>query len=130
MQLELVNVSTEITSLAHSVANVVYSETAAKSLRIVEAMCSMIYNAAGHKIGNIHHIISDTSLFQSANSDSNIDINCRGYQMCLRVAKQMLRGHLPDSCNHATKFHRGDVIPDWAVARGYIADIDDFLFYA
>lgn len=116
--------------LKNAVARTVYMETNAKSLRLVEAMCSMIYNAAEHKMENVRRVISDATLFQSANSDSDIDINCRGYQMCLRVATKMLHGNLPDACNHAIKFHRGDTIPGWAVACGYVAEVDDFLFYA
>jgi len=130
MQLEFTNASSENASLAHAVAYVVYMETNAKSLRVVEAMCSMIYNAANHNPENIKAIISDSKLFKSVNSDSVVDVNCRGYQMCLRVATRMLHGNLPDSCNHATMFHHANTMPDWAVARGYVADIDNLLFYA
>jgi len=27
-------------------------------------------------------------------------------------------------------FHHANTMPDWAVARGYVADIDNLLFYA
>ena len=130
MQLELVDAANEFTSLANVVADTVYAETGAKSLRVVEAMCSMIYNAADQKAENIKRVISDSKLFTHIKPDSVIDITSRGYQMCMRVARQMLRGNLSDKCNHATKFHHADKIPDWAVARGYVADIDDILFYA
>ena len=130
MQMEFINASSAGATLAHVVAHLVYMETNAKSLRVVEALCSMIYNAAGKNCENIRRVISDSKLFAHANSDSVVDINSRGYQMCLRTATKMLHGNLPDSCNGATKFHHGDVIPDWATARGYVADIDNLLFYA
>jgi hypothetical protein len=41
----------------------------------------------------------------------------------------MINGNLPDSVFGATKFHHTDVLPDWAVARGYIAEFDNVLFY-
>ena len=63
MQLELVNAANEFTSLANVVADTVYAETGAKSLRVVEAMCSMIYNAADQKAENIKRVISDSKLF-------------------------------------------------------------------
>ncbi|MBO4683662.1 MAG: cell wall hydrolase [Alphaproteobacteria bacterium] len=130
MQLEFINASNAGTSLAHAVAAVVYAETGAKSLRVVEAMCSMIYNAAEHKTENVKRVIHDSKLFAHSKSDLNIDITNHGFQMCLRVARRMLHGNLQDACNHATKFHSADTIPDWAMSRGYVADIDDILFYA
>ena len=49
--------------------------------------------------------------------------------MCLRVVQKMMHGNLSDCVFGATKFHHSDIIPQWAIARGYIAEFDDVLFY-
>ena len=136
MQMELIEVQSETMSLAYMVARVVYAETLAKSLRIVEALTSMIFNAATHDIKNIRHVISDTHRFESLNIESvrhkflSVDASRRDFQMCLRTATTMLHGNLPDMCRHATMFHRAEFLPSWAIARGYVCDIDGLLFYA
>ncbi len=136
MQLELIEAQSENMTLAYMVARVVYAETLAKSLRVVEALTSMIFNAAEHDIKNIRHVISDAHRFESLNSEStrheflSVDTSRCDFQMCLRVAQTMLHGNLPDMCRHATMFHRVEILPSWAVARGYVCDIDGLLFYA
>lgn len=130
MQLEFMNVSGQIATLAHAVANCVFAETHAKSLRAVEALASMIYNAAHHDIQNVPKVISNANLFESAKMQPDVNTASREFQMCVRVATRMLHGNLVDSCNGATMFHHSDTIPDWAIARGYIADIDGLMFYA
>ena len=135
MQMEIIEAQDERTALAYMVARVVYAETLAKSLRVVEALTSMIFNAAAHDIKNVRHIISDKHCFESLNSESvrheflSVDKSRRDFQMCLRTAQTMLHGNLPDMCRHATMFHRTELLPSWAVARGYICDIDGLLFY-
>lgn len=135
MQMEIIEAHDETIALAYAVARIVYAETLAKTLRVVEALTSMIYNAAAHDIKNIRHVISDSQIFESLRAEStrheflSIDASRRDFQMCLRVAKTMLHGNLPDMCNHATMFHRAEFLPSWAVARGYICDIDGILFY-
>ena len=49
--------------------------------------------------------------------------------MCLRVVQTMMRGNLQDTVFGATKFHHANVIPQWAMARGYISECEDILFY-
>ena len=49
--------------------------------------------------------------------------------MCLRVVKTMMRGNLSDCVFGATRFHHTDVMPDWAIARGYIYEYEDILYY-
>ncbi len=121
--------------LAHRIAHIVYAETHAYSLRVVEALNSMISNRAKKNNMKIDDVISDSILFESLNNDSvrhhdlYVDSNRPDFQMCVRVAIRMLHGNLPDMCRGATMFHRSDLLPHWAIARGYIADIDGILFY-
>ena len=134
MNLRLIDQSTTML-MAHRIAHIVYAETHARSLIVVEALTSMISNRAKKNNMKICDVISDSILFESLNNDSvrhpdlYIDSNRRDFQMCVRVAIRMLHGHLPDMCRGATMFHRVELLPDWAVARGYIADIDGILFY-
>jgi hypothetical protein len=80
-------------------------------------------------------IISDSCFFEVLNHESENhnrlyqEPTSRGFQMCLRVATRMLHGILPDCVFGATRFHHANTLPEWAVSRGYIADIDNFLFY-
>lgn len=136
MQFELIEIQNESMTLAYAIARVVYAETLAKSLRVVEALTSMISNIAKNNHQDIKKIIQDKTLFESLNCESNrhkylqVDAARRDFQMCVRVAQRMLHGNLPDSCNHATNFHRDENLPEWAFARGYVADLDGILFYA
>ena len=136
MQMEIPETQNETICLAYNVARIVYAETLAVSLRVVEALTSMIFNAAHKDIHNIAKILRDKNIFESLNNESVrhkylfVDVSKHDFQMCLRVAMRMLHGNLGDSCNHATTFHRDELLPDWAVARGYVADIDGILFYA
>ena len=136
MQLEIISMSCQTIGLAYDVARVVYAETDGRSLRVVEALTSMISNFAKKNNQTIHSVISNANIFESLNSDSvrhallNVDSNKRELQMCFRVALRMLHGNLPDMCRGATLFHRTELLPKWAMNRGYIADIDGILFYA
>lgn len=136
MQLELIEVRDDTMSLAYAVARVVYAETVAQSLRVVEALTSMIFNATHGDKKSIYEFISNKQIFESLNNESahheflSVDASRREFQMCLRVALRMLHGNLGDMCNHATMFHRSEFLPTWAIARGYVADIDGILFYA
>ena len=135
MQMEIIEAHDETITLAYAVARIVYAETLAKSLRVVEALTSMIFNAAAHDVKNIKRVISNSGIFESLRTEStrheflSVDASRRDFQMCLRTAKTMLHGNLPDACCHATMFHRSEFLPSWAVARGYICDIDGILFY-
>lgn len=121
--------------LAFSVARVIYAQTGATSLPLVEAIASTIANASEKNNRSISDIISDSDFFdvltpESENHDRLFaDPTTRGFQMCVRVASRMLHGTLPDSVWGATRFHCAHTLPNWAVSRGYIADIDNFLFY-
>lgn len=122
-------------ALAHKIARVVYAQTNAVSLPLVQAFTSMIQNLSNKTGQQIGTIIADSEMFPAL---QETDINhsrlyepaeSRGFQMCLRTALRMMSGLLPDCCYGATKYHYSDTIPDWATSRGYIADIDGILFY-
>ncbi|MBO4700275.1 MAG: cell wall hydrolase [Alphaproteobacteria bacterium] len=136
MNFSVIESQSETMALAYRIARVVYAETYARSLRVVEALTSMISNCARKNNRDICDVVSDATIFESLNTDSmrhmemNIDSNRREFQMCVRIAVRMLHGHLPDMCRGATMFHRAELLPDWAIARGYVADIDGILFYA
>ena len=135
MQLTLIKNPDETKLLEYKIARILYAQTHAQSLRLVEMMASLVANNARVTGRDLYGVISDVNLFDVLRPESpdnkliSVDvINC-GFQMCLRVVHRMLNGTLGDMCYGATCFHRSDVIPSWATARGYIADIDGFLFY-
>ncbi len=105
------------------------------SLAAVEALTSMIRNICVRDMRDLSDIISDKNLFECLSDDSprneymRVDANHRGFAMCLRVAGRMINGGLADECFGATRFHYADDIPGWAMSLGYIAQIDNILFY-
>lgn len=133
--MELIQNTDTSAYIAYQIARTVYAETGACTLRAVEALCSMIANIATHNGRDYMDIVTDSQLFDSRRDSSprkellSVSANDRGLQMCLRVVRRMMRGGLADTCHGATRFHHADVLPAWAVARGYIADIDGLLFY-
>ena len=135
MQLTLIENSDDTKIVLYKLARIVYAETSATSLQIVEAMASMIYNVHIKYNKSFDDIAKDENLFESLNENSErhnlltINADDRKFQMCLRVLQKMMRGNLPDCVFGATKFHHDSVMPTWAISRGYIAEIDDILFY-
>lgn len=135
MQLKIINNPNESEKIAYEIARIVFAETKASSLLVVEALTSMISNLAKKTSRTFEDIVEDSFIFESLNVNSENhkflqeDAGSRAFQMCLRVAQRMLRGNLPDKSYGATMFHRANKIPAWATARGYIAEIDDLLFY-
>lgn len=135
MHLTLIKNPDESKIILYKIARVVYAETSASSLAVVEALASMIANLCLASKRELVDIINDNKIFESLNSDSRkhkdllADASQRDFQMCLRVVTRMLNSDLPDMCNGATRFHRSELLPEWAVSRGYIAEIDGLLFY-
>ncbi len=135
MQLELIKNPDASQGAAYKIARVVYAETGATSLSVTEAFTSMIANISRATGIAPDVIINDATLFPSLCPDNarhkllGVAPDSRAFQMCLRVARRMLRGNLGDSCFGATRFHRTDEMPQWAMSRGYIADVDGILFY-
>lgn len=135
MQLTLIHNPDDKQSVLYTLARIIYAETLATSLQIVEAMASMIYNVHIKYNKTFQDIAQDSDLFESLQKQSerheNLNVNAsdKKFQMCLRVIRKMVNGNLPDSVFGATKFHHTDVLPSWAVSRGYIAEFDDVLFY-
>ena len=120
---------------AYKIARTVFAQTNATSLAGVEALTSMIQNVARKTGRKYSTIVSDATIFDAYDENSprhanlNANTSSRGFQMCLRVAMRMLNGTLADACNGATRYHHCDRMPSWAVSIGYIADIDEMLFY-
>ncbi len=135
MQLTLITNDDDTLIVSYKLARIIFAETDAKSLQIVEAMASMMNNIHIKYGRSFESIAQDKDLFQCLNEKSprnkNLDVpaNDRKFQMCLRTVKTMMRGNLPDSVFGATKFHHANVIPQWAMARGYISECEDVLFY-
>lgn len=127
MQLTLIKNPDENLGAAYKIARAVYAETNASSLPVVEALTSMIQNAARAYGCACADIVRDKENFHAPVPD--VAASNRGFQMCVRVAQRMLNGSLPDCCRGATRFHHADVMPGWATSRGYIADVDGLLFY-
>ena len=92
MHLTLIKSSDEKKSIAYKIARVVYAETNARSLRVVEALTSMIHNLSISSGKTFHQIVSDKSLFEALNENSKnnkltrVQPDNNGFQMCLRVA--------------------------------------------
>jgi hypothetical protein len=131
MQLKLIKNTDMSATLSYRIARVVYEQTGAETLHVVEALTSMIKNLSDKTGTTISEIISDKTIFNDSNKIVcfNECMNSRKFEMCIRVASRMLAGGLPDSCHGATKFHHANIIPEWAIARGYIDDVDGLLFY-
>lgn len=119
----------------YQIARVVFAETCAQSLRVVEALASMISNGARKSGQSELDFVMKSGLFECLNKKSshhdllNINPNARTFQMCLRVVDKMLKHNLDDCCFGATKFHRDEFNPDWSRARGYILEMDGLFFY-
>ena len=135
MQLTLIHNPDKTKSILYKLSRIIYAETQATSLQITEAMASMIYNRHIKHDKSFEDIANDSVLFESLNATSkrheylNISVFDKKFQMCLRVVQKMMNGNLSDTVFGATTFHHTDVMPKWAVARGYIAEFDDVLFY-
>jgi hypothetical protein len=135
MQLVLIKNPDDTQIIAYKLARIVFAETKADSLQVVEAMASMIYNIHIKYNKSFEDIANDENIFEVLNEKSlrhhfmNVDANNRKFQMCVRVIKTMMHGNLKDTVFGATKFHHSDVMPQWAIARGYISECEDILFY-
>ena len=135
MQLELIRNPDESQIAIYKIARVIYAEAYEPTLASVEALASMIANIAKQQNRDVLNIINDRDVFNALDSESprhkylSVAADNRAFQMCVRVVKRMLNGALPDKCYGAVRFHHTDEMPEWAVARGYIADIDGLLFY-
>ena len=135
MQLNLITNNDDTQIVSYKLARIIFAETDALSLQIVEAMASMINNIHIKYDKSFESIAKDDDLFECLNSKSsrnkklNVAANDRKFQMCLRVVQTMMRGNLQDTVFGATKFHHANVIPQWAMARGYISECEDILFY-
>ena len=135
MQLFLIKNPDDTQIVSYKLARIVFAETTGSSLQSAEAMASMIYNIHIKYNKSFEDIASNKNIFDVLDKNSlrhkylDVDINNRKFQMCLRVVKTMMRGNLPDNVFGATKFHHSDIIPQWAMSRGYITECEDILYY-
>jgi hypothetical protein len=110
-------------------ARCIYAETMAESLSSVEQLCVMVRNTGI----DISELVNDETVFESLNKKSTrhkylfVKYDEQKLQMCLRVVKNMKS--IPDKIFGATRFHRSDVLPEWATSIGSIAEIDGLSFY-
>ncbi|MBD5389223.1 hypothetical protein HDR63_03130 [bacterium] len=135
MQLTLIKNTDPAGAALYKLARVIYAETCGTSLGEVECLASMVMNLGAATGRDIADIAGDADLFESLNPRSTrheylrVDATNRAFQMCLRVVQKMARGMLPDQVYGATRFHRVEMLPDWAVARGYIKETPNLMFY-
>jgi len=135
MQLNVITNSDATARDKYTIARVIFATTGGATLRLVESIASMIANAARASGRAPVDVARDASLFECNDVASpchsllNVYADDARFQMCLRVTEKMLRGNLPDTCYGAVRFHPDNELPNWATARGYIADIDGILFY-
>lgn len=135
MHLNLIKNNDDAQIVSYKLARIIFAETGGDSLQSVESMASMIYNIHIKYDKSFENISNDKNIFDALDEKSqrheflNVVANDRKLQMCLRVVKTMMRGNLPDTVFGATRFHHADIIPVWAMARGYIAECDGILYY-
>jgi hypothetical protein len=135
MQLNLIINDDDKKIVQYKIARIIYAETNAESLPSVEAMASMIYNIHIKYDKSFEKIADDKNMFECLDEKSsrhqflNVNADNRRLKMCLRVVQTMMHGNLRDCVFGATNFHHADVIPEWAMSRGYIAEYGDLLFY-
>jgi len=135
MQLSLIKNDDDTQRVSYKLARIIFAETGGESLPSVESMASMIYNIHKKYDKSFEDIARDKNIFDVLNEKSprnellRSNANDRKLQMCLRVVKTMMRGNLRDCVFGATRFHHTDVIPMWAMSRGYIFECEDILYY-
>lgn len=125
-------VNDDIDSIAeHQLARCIFAETLASSLCVVEALCRMVQNTKR----DIAEIANDKNVFESLSPASHrhkellVDYNNAGFQMVLRCVRNMKKGIIQDKIFGATRFHRADIMPEWANSVGSISEIDNLFFY-
>lgn len=135
MQMTLITNPDTERGIVYKLARIIYAQSGGKSLPVVEGVASMIANIHLQHGRDFDDIASDKNLFDALSPsspryrDMNVAASNRAFEMCVRVVDRMMHGNLPDTVHGATMFHYADTIPDWAMARGYIADVDGVLFY-
>lgn len=135
MQSKIINNRDTYQSDVYKIARVIFAETCGQSLRVVEALASMIENGARANNQTEIDFVMQSGLFESLDKHSknhdliNVSPDARAFQMCIRVTDKMLKHNLEDCCFGATKFHRTELNPSWSIARGYILEMDGLLFY-
>ncbi len=119
----------------YRIARIIYAETKGNSLPVKEAFASMIQNRK-QKLGlSLEAISDDKNLFGSLNHNSKmnqdifVSLDNPEFAICLRLAKRIVAGNLSDVVFGAVRFHHDDENPAWALAEGYVYQLNDLLFY-
>lgn len=119
----------------YKLARIIFAETKGNSLPVKEAFAVMIQNRK-QKLGlSFETIAGDEKLFGSLNRNSKlnkdfyVDVNNLEFAICLRLAKRIVAENLSDTIFGAVRFHHDDENPAWAVAEGYICQLNNLLFY-
>jgi hypothetical protein len=135
MQLQLLKNNDNVSIVAHKVARAIYAETYGAHLPAIEALASMVTNICLHTKRDLSDIVDDPMIFESANKNSArykdrlADAARPQFQICLRAAKRMMNGQIPDIVMGAKRFHRAEDLPEWATSVGYVAEVGDLFFY-
>ncbi|MCL2629511.1 MAG: cell wall hydrolase [Alphaproteobacteria bacterium] len=117
----------------YRLARIIYAETHAV-LPDAEALASMIANLRRANSA-LEDISEDADLFECLNKKSErhadllIRYDSRELQMCLRTLSRALSGVLKDSTRGAVRFHRAQLLPDWATSVGSVSEIGNLHFY-
>ncbi|MDR1071448.1 MAG: hypothetical protein LBL21_02295 [Rickettsiales bacterium] len=115
----------------HRLARCVYAETLVASLPEVEQLCAMLGNTGRP----VEELAADGGVFESLSKSSErhwallVDSRDAGFQMVLRTVRRMKAGLLEDKIYGATRFHRDDMMPEWAASTGSVAEVGRLLFY-
>lgn len=51
------------------------------------------------------------------------------FATCLRIARRVVHGRIPDITGGATHYHASDIFPHWAVGQKPVATIGHHIFY-
>lgn len=112
-------------------ARCVYAETRASSLAAVESLCVMIKNTrrATEDIADDENVFESLAADSPRHKDLLVYHNDPGFQMCLRAVRKIKTDSIADNISGATRFHRADIMPEWATSIGSIAEVDGLVFY-
>jgi hypothetical protein len=95
----------------------------------------MIANIRKKQGRDLTELSEDPNAFECLNraSGRHADLLIRyespALQMCRRTLQRALTGVLPDGVRGATRFHRAELLPEWATAIGSIHETPNLHFY-
>jgi hypothetical protein len=119
----------------YKLARIIYAETHCETLSEVEALATMIANIVKDTNRTPEDIAEDKTIFECLNtnsarhSDLLIRYDAPALQMCVRTMSRALNGLISAPIRGAIRFHRAELLPDWAIAEGTVAEIHNLHFY-